>query len=723
MLEVARARRLPLVLEAWRECLHDAFELDALRERLLEIADRCDHGPPPTTDRRPPFAEQVAWTETNRPDVLRRRPAGDARAACAGPCARARLLLAPAAPHRARSSDELEESSSDRPRLRSSRRAELLEWAKERRVIPATSGAPCCRRCGATTSWTRRRTRRPDRLAASGPGSAARRWSARSKPCPRSRPALAVRSTAGAGVGGARRRRRGRGRRRARPRCSAPRPSRCPTRSLAELLGDCWPLRPGRPAWIAATLEVDARGRHRPRRAGRGGRPSCSTRSRGRDRGRGLRPREPGAPAAHDRSAARPSFRPLRRSCSRSGSPTTRASAGARPPSTTSRRARATPRPARCRRPRRDRDPAARVQPYHPSVARRAACPNRARVVSAAASAGSPSFPGDRDLRQSLLRRAATMTMHGRSATCCRRARTVQLTDLLRRSGSGLRRAPRGPVDAGVAGARRRRQLRPLRQGSPPASQRPPAARSAGRAPAGHLDRWRSRLPVTGTGSDWRRPSPPRRPRAEEADRERRACSSTATACCSGSSSSASCRPCAGGRSPGRCAMLELAGESSPAASSDAVPGLQSWRGPPSTASRRACRGPRWWLNAGTRRRPAASGDRPRVPAAAAGGVEHVRLPRPPAGADLGAARRPPDHRSRPRPPGCPTTSASCAPSSPIGATAFRDHGRRDQQPAGRREPYRSALQEAFQVTEPDRAQAFAAVLRSRVGHRPHARS
>jgi ATP-dependent Lhr-like helicase len=56
----------PLVLEAWRTCMHDEFEMDELRERLAEVRDGRISVEHVHTDTPSPFASQVLWRQTNQ---------------------------------------------------------------------------------------------------------------------------------------------------------------------------------------------------------------------------------------------------------------------------------------------------------------------------------------------------------------------------------------------------------------------------------------------------------------------------------------------------------------------------------------------------------------------------------------------------------------------------------------------------------------------------------
>lgn len=63
---VSKFDDFPLVLEAWRECLQDAFELPALRKLLDEVRNGDIELATVTTSKPSPFASNVAWTQTNQ---------------------------------------------------------------------------------------------------------------------------------------------------------------------------------------------------------------------------------------------------------------------------------------------------------------------------------------------------------------------------------------------------------------------------------------------------------------------------------------------------------------------------------------------------------------------------------------------------------------------------------------------------------------------------------
>ncbi len=128
----------PLVLEAWRECLHDEFELEALRDRLTEVADGRIAVRHVHTDNPSPFTEQVAWRQTNtlmyEDDAPTSRGAGRLR----GDLVRELALSSHLRPRiSARLARELQAkiqrtASGYAPRDH----RDLLDWTRERLMIP-----------------------------------------------------------------------------------------------------------------------------------------------------------------------------------------------------------------------------------------------------------------------------------------------------------------------------------------------------------------------------------------------------------------------------------------------------------------------------------------------------------------------------------------------------------------------------------------------------------
>lgn len=133
---VARSRDFPVVVETWRTCLDDGFDLGELRRRLDEVAAGEVRLTVAITDRPSPFAANLAWQRTNRLMYEDDTPEAS------GPALSRGLLR------------ELVHSSELRPRIpaeivdrleRKLRRLEpgypptdapeLVEWVKERRLL------------------------------------------------------------------------------------------------------------------------------------------------------------------------------------------------------------------------------------------------------------------------------------------------------------------------------------------------------------------------------------------------------------------------------------------------------------------------------------------------------------------------------------------------------------------------------------------------------------
>ncbi len=128
----------PLVLEAWRTCLSDEFELAALRDRLAEVRDGRVTVRHVHTDTPSPFASQVLWRQTNELMYADDRPDGR-RAGAIRPDLVRELALAshlrPLLPRHL--ADELRAKlHRTAPGYAPRTGADLLEWAKERLLIP-----------------------------------------------------------------------------------------------------------------------------------------------------------------------------------------------------------------------------------------------------------------------------------------------------------------------------------------------------------------------------------------------------------------------------------------------------------------------------------------------------------------------------------------------------------------------------------------------------------
>jgi ATP-dependent helicase Lhr and Lhr-like helicase len=126
----------PLVLEAWRSCLQDEYELDVLRHRLDEVADGRVALCHVRTETPSPFTAQAAWKQTNElmyEDDVPTAPAG-ARSDLVSEMALSSHLRPRVAPELAKNlNDRLQRLALGWSPRDSS---ELLEWLKERLIIP-----------------------------------------------------------------------------------------------------------------------------------------------------------------------------------------------------------------------------------------------------------------------------------------------------------------------------------------------------------------------------------------------------------------------------------------------------------------------------------------------------------------------------------------------------------------------------------------------------------
>jgi ATP-dependent Lhr-like helicase len=132
----------PIVLETWRECLRDEFDLPALKSMLDEVHAGTIRVTEARTARPSPFAESLMWKRTNQNMYEQDKPAGAASAqGMAG--GRADLLreIAFSAPLRPRIPRDVIadfEAKAQRlaPGYAPQDASELVEWAKERLLIP-----------------------------------------------------------------------------------------------------------------------------------------------------------------------------------------------------------------------------------------------------------------------------------------------------------------------------------------------------------------------------------------------------------------------------------------------------------------------------------------------------------------------------------------------------------------------------------------------------------
>lgn len=128
----------PLVLETWRTCLADEFELEVLRERLRELAAGETRVSSVRTERPSPFAANLVWRRTNEQvyedDAAESRRASGLR----GDLLREIALAAAGRPSVSPAIVERFRRKAQRllPGYAPRDAVELLEWLKERLWIP-----------------------------------------------------------------------------------------------------------------------------------------------------------------------------------------------------------------------------------------------------------------------------------------------------------------------------------------------------------------------------------------------------------------------------------------------------------------------------------------------------------------------------------------------------------------------------------------------------------
>lgn len=128
----------PLVLEAWRSCLQDAFDLDALRRVLEELADGRTAVREVVTDHPSPFAASVSWKRTNELMYEDDAQAGAGASKLRGDLLREVAFSSELRPRIAPALAETLRRKLQRtaPGYAPRTTAELVDWVVERAVIP-----------------------------------------------------------------------------------------------------------------------------------------------------------------------------------------------------------------------------------------------------------------------------------------------------------------------------------------------------------------------------------------------------------------------------------------------------------------------------------------------------------------------------------------------------------------------------------------------------------
>ncbi len=137
LLEAVRGHDdFPIVLEAWRSCLQDEYELDVLRLRLDEVADGRVAIRHVRTETPSPFTAQAAWKQTN--ELMYEDDVPTTRAGARADLVREMALSSHLRPRVARGLAEDLGRRLQRlaPGWSPRGSTELLEWLKERLLIP-----------------------------------------------------------------------------------------------------------------------------------------------------------------------------------------------------------------------------------------------------------------------------------------------------------------------------------------------------------------------------------------------------------------------------------------------------------------------------------------------------------------------------------------------------------------------------------------------------------
>ncbi|MEJ2668228.1 MAG: hypothetical protein P8Z81_14220 [Deinococcales bacterium] len=130
----------PILLEAWRTCLQDEFDLDALRQRLRELADGRIAVSYASTVEASPFAASLVWGQTNSymymddtPGAFAGRPSG-LRGELLAEVARSPELR-PLLPRELVAAFERKRQRLE-PGYQPASVRELFDWVKERVLVP-----------------------------------------------------------------------------------------------------------------------------------------------------------------------------------------------------------------------------------------------------------------------------------------------------------------------------------------------------------------------------------------------------------------------------------------------------------------------------------------------------------------------------------------------------------------------------------------------------------
>ncbi len=128
----------PILLEAWRACLQDEFDLPALRDRLVELAEGRVAWVEARCDRPSPLAETIAWRQVNEYMYRTDDPSSAARSALRGDLVREVALSGELRP--AISPDVVAEFERKRQRLEPGYAPrcgpDVVDWLSRRLAVP-----------------------------------------------------------------------------------------------------------------------------------------------------------------------------------------------------------------------------------------------------------------------------------------------------------------------------------------------------------------------------------------------------------------------------------------------------------------------------------------------------------------------------------------------------------------------------------------------------------
>ena len=135
---VARYRDFPVVIETWRTCLQDAFEIDTLKGLLTEIEDGVIRISEVTTEVASPFAADLRWKQTNRLMYEDDTPEAGTGAGLSGELLREIAFSPQLRPQLPAGLIEEFEAKLQRlyPGYAPRTASELVEWVKERVLLP-----------------------------------------------------------------------------------------------------------------------------------------------------------------------------------------------------------------------------------------------------------------------------------------------------------------------------------------------------------------------------------------------------------------------------------------------------------------------------------------------------------------------------------------------------------------------------------------------------------